>query len=429
MKNNHKATSYFSSVFGIGVMRRLTMTFFVAIVCHANLLFACGAEIELQTVQAKGFGSGRQEAIQAALIEAVSKASGITLDVSTATSLATVERYNGKQSIFQSQEDYNSKIREITKGVVSSWAVINESNGTQYAVELSVTVARVIGAREHAARKTLAVMTFRVNQAGNIASNRVPVSTLSQGYRESLISYLTSSRKFSLVDETFKHETDAMAANRAENNDAIQNVLDKANQMGADYLAMGIGESFNIENEILTVGSTTAIIRKCQGLVRLRVIHISSRQTVLAADFRLDTLSGVNLDGSHPEAAVFDTLGKVMSYRILDTIYPIRISSVTEQLEVVLDRGGESIKTGDQFGVYSLGNKLTDDVTGESLGYEETLVSAIEITRVLPKVSYAKVLNAKSTIEPEYICRRLESQPTKQNKADKMASPVDDLFK
>lgn len=391
------------------------------------------AEIELKTVRAKGEGNNRAESIQFALIEAVSKTTGITLDAAITAKLVSIERSNGKSSSYQSQDAYKSEINKLTKGVVSSWEVIKEEQKNNlYFVELSVTVANTKFNDAHAARKSIAVLPFRVIQSGAVFDRMIPNNVLSKAYQESLITYLTSSRKFAVIDETFKDEIDTVLESTVKNEDVLRGLLRKANQLGVEYLAVGIGENFIIKDESVIIVDSSATFKKCEGLVRLRVLEVESRQTVLAADFRLERLPQQDLTGQNPENGILDTLGKQMSARILDTIYPIRVADINDENEVILDRGGETMAVGDIYGVYKLGDRLIDSSTGESLGFQETFAGTIELIRVLQKVSYAKIVDVKTSIKANHVCRRLVAETNGKiikKRSERNSSPVDELFK
>jgi hypothetical protein len=58
----------------------------------------------------------------------------------------------------------------------------------------------------------------------------------------------------------------------------------------------------------------------------------------------------------------------------------------------VINQGGDSVKVGQRFAAFVLGVEQFDPYTKESLGRREKEAAQIEISRVLPKMSYAKVI-------------------------------------
>jgi len=290
-------------------------------------------------------------------------------------------------------------------------------------------VLKVKKSADQTNRKTMAVLKFHVRNDGHVEEAVVPVAAISSGLRESLLTYLTSSRKFAIVDETFTKEVDALNAQNEISNDALQNAIAKADQLGADYMAVGICDGMEIRKQSLKIGGNSANFRKADGLLRLRIIKISTRQTVLASDFPLNTLNKVDLLGAHPEFSLYDSAGKAMAERILETIYPIKISGTTESGEVILDRGGETLKAGELYDIYRPGEQMRDSSTGDSLGYTETLIGSVQITRVLPKVSYARIMKQTVEIQTDFICRKSANETTTSQPAKTLKkSAVEDAF-
>ena len=113
----------------------------------------------------------------------------------------------------------------------------------------------------------------------------------------------------------------------------------------------------------------------------------------------------------------------------MDTIYPIKVSSINENGEIIIDRGGEGIKAGNVFGVFKVGKELRDESTGEKLGVEETKIAEIEITRVEAKVSYANLIGKPMEVPTGSICRRLSEKRNSSPKGKASKNPADDLFK
>lgn len=74
---------------------------------------------------------------------------------------------------------------------------------------------------------------------------------------------------------------------------------------------------------------------------------------------------------------------------------------------LVLNSGGNTVKQGQYFDVFNLGEKFIDPVTKESLGHDEIKVATIEVTKVLPKFAYAKVVKGNiAEIENHSIARK-----------------------
>ena len=112
--------------------------------------------------------------------------------------------------------------------------------------------------------------------------------------------------------------------------------------------------------------------------------------------------------------------------QIVDQLYPIRIASISEDGQVIINQGGSRIAAGQLLDIVSQGKELFDADTKESLGKTETLVATIRIDRVMPRISYAKVINGDlSKLSEGLICRprKAEAAPPQGRKSEIEKSP------
>jgi len=96
---------------------------------------------------------------------------------------------------------------------------------------------------------------------------------------------------------------------------------------------------------------------------------------------------------------------------IIDTIYPIKILSITGA-QVTLNRGKGANEVGETLKVFRPGELLVDPDTKETLGYSETAVARIKVTAVRPKVAIAQVMETEQGQEVKRldIARREKKQ-------------------
>ena len=406
------------------------VVFFVSAVLRWSNLHAATALVE--TVTSKGEGKDRSSAIQEALVEAVSKVSGSTFDAASASQIVALEiSATGRKNSFESAESYKSEVKKRSKGLIDQWEIVkDEVVAGRHKVELTVTVVKLVGAGVHETRKTISILPIRVLGEPNFFGQAVPAAGLGKSLRESLVSLLTSSRKFAVIDETFTDDVLAAASKAEVTETAVQAALRQANKLGAEFLVTGMAEGVRVYDESVTVGNTTAQIRRAAGVIRVRVILVSSGQTVLAVESEIEKIPDISFFGTQVDQSLTSASARFFSGRILDTIYPIRVTAVSESGEIIIDRGGESLLVGNRFSLFKSGKALEDSATGEKLGREETKVGEIEIVRVLPKVSYCKLISAPIDIEAGAICRLIESKSKRAGAETKPpANAVDDLFK
>ena len=115
---------------------------------------------------------------------------------------------------------------------------------------------------------------------------------------------------------------------------------------------------------------------------------------------------------------LYRAAGQRMMLRALEAIYPVKILEIADH-KVVLNRGEGAIGTNDEFEIFALGKAYTDPDTGEFLGQGESRVARIQITRITPKFSEAKIIEGadKLTGDPNaYLCRETSTSIDQKTK-------------
>jgi hypothetical protein len=79
---------------------------------------------------------------------------------------------------------------------------------------------------------------------------------------------------------------------------------------------------------------------------------------------------------------------------------------VVGENEIALNRGGESVKPGLRLEVFATGKKIIDPSTNEILGESERRIGLVEVTRVTPKMAFAKAVEKSEQFVEGYICRK-----------------------
>ena len=94
--------------------------------------------------------------------------------------------------------------------------------------------------------------------------------------------------------------------------------------------------------------------------------------------------------GGETLTRITDRLAADIMNRVVDVIYPAKVVAKLGS-QVTINRGdGTGISVGQTWGVYALGEAITDPDTGEILGQNEAEVGLIKIVRLTPKLSYAE---------------------------------------
>lgn len=106
----------------------------------------------------------------------------------------------------------------------------------------------------------------------------------------------------------------------------------------------------------------------------------------------------VNSNTGMPSSIYFSKMAKRIAAQLVNQfvaqVYPMKIVKRMRTNEVVLNRGKDGgIKIGDKLNVYFAGEALIDPDTGESLGSSEEFIGRVKVTRILPKLTYAKIVS------------------------------------
>ena len=370
------------------------MKIFFILILSSIFLFGASKTIYLEV---DGFGNSRDEAIRDALIEAIKQTKGVSIDSKKLFSKKLEQRSsslngNSTQKIKIAKVN-NNKVREMTKGLINSYRVLNidKINANEYRAKLSVKLLKYISVGlSNKNRRKIAIIPFY--------GDRKISSELSQA----LTTDITQSRKFAVLDRTYtqkiQNELDLINSSKT----PLSQKIKLGQKLGADYLLVGTIQNaktskVTTHNQLLGVNSTKY---KLTFVVDYRIIVVGTSQVKFADTATINTTnSSINFQ------KVIKQISQKIATKLLDAIYPIKVIEITQNGRVILNQGGTLLEKNSIYDVFKLGKKLIDPYTKESLGYEEIKIATIKITKVNPKNSYGKILKGKF-IPKGCICRK-----------------------
>jgi hypothetical protein len=106
----------------------------------------------------------------------------------------------------------------------------------------------------------------------------------------------------------------------------------------------------------------------------------------------------VNNDTGAPSSVYFSKMAKAVAAKLADQfvaqVYPMKVIKRTKTNQLIINRGKDGgLKVGDQLNVYFAGEELIDPDTGNSLGSDEEFIGTVKVSRILPKITYAKIVS------------------------------------
>lgn len=335
-----------------------------AIVFALLWLMTCVAfaqQVMIVSVTANGYGRTEAQALSDAVINGVAQVNGETVAASMrVTTTSTASTSGGESGSRTIEED----IQRRTRGVVKSWkpVSVNATGAGDFNATAQVSVA-VLKRSEQLKRMKLAVVPSR---RGDPA--------LSATLAEEVVSNLTASRKFAIMDR--------------KNNDAIASQLNRIRTGGGAIedqvrLTGEVAPDFLVVVTLDPVGRNSA---KPSVVGSLDVIDYSSRQVKFSEKKSFPFKVGDESSNRRRIAL----LGKGLSRAVIQTVYPPIVVGMDDGF-ITIGQGAAFFNKGDLLVVKRMGKAIRDPHTGEFLSNEQTEVGKAEITYVDERISRAKV--------------------------------------
>ena len=370
-----------------------------------------GAKLDFVTVETKGVSDdSAQEAINAAITEAIGQVNGKSVAAKNAIDKKTVSISDGTQKSRRSATEMQRAYSEATNGVVDSYQVLSETRNErgQFVVIVRAKIAK-LKLSASASRLKIAVIPFTGIDGAEV---------FSRNFSNSLGEKLVGSRRFTVIDRQ------NMADIVSERDITTSNPLTPASELarigstlGADYILVGQVEDVDSQVREVYFSSINRTFKVPEGKASIsyKIIDVATSQikfsdnAILGFDqSSFEKLMSVGMK-ANPEIAMAEIASAVIGNKILDSIYPIIVVGVSRGV-VTLNQGGDLVEQGAIYGVYERGAKIYDPYTKESLGRSETKVGEVKVERVTAKMSSASLLKGDPKIFVDlkigkYVCR------------------------
>lgn len=370
------------------------------------------------------FGVSKKEAVANALIEAIQQVKGVKISGAEAIHSFVMEEDLTKKGVNEfTSSMQNSQAQDVLKqfqGVISSYEVINISEGLngrgwEATVKVFVPVYKTPGISPHSRRK-LAVIPFRTTKASyDFRGSQLASSEISRQFTQKLVTEITQTRKFTVLDreymEEFLQEKNLVLSANAPTSEQMK----IGEVLGVDYLVIGTVTDASLQRSAYKIPQLEETGYKDQAtfIADYRIVVMATRQIKwsdsIALTLRTKELKKLvpNRNPQLIQQAVLNRAAEMIAQKAMENIFPIRVAQLQGNGQLILNQGGTTVDPGDLMDVYSPGKKVKDQYTGESLGAAESWVATLEIVRVIPKMSYAKIVNgAAGSVLEGYICRR-----------------------
>ena len=365
------------------------------------------------TLSVSASGQTEEMAINNALLESLSQINGTVINGSLSVQeFEKISASNDSEDYFYS-ENYSKDINKYTEGIIENYSLVNSSplSSGGWEVEVSVTIAKY-ALSPQTNRKRIAVMPFRITDTRELTvkNKKVDKRRILGLLNQSLVTYLTQSRKFFVADRDFVEELHS-ERNFIQYGDVPLSELSKlGNDLGVDLILVGVIEDFNTKSTKKTFESMNKTFVSTKGIVEIsyRVIDVATRQVKFADLYLSD--SGTTSTNADTQM-IIDAVNQI-GETILFAIYPLRVEKI-DGLTLYIGQGGNQLNVGDEYDLFKLGEYVKDSYTGESLGQVEELVGIAKINNVTSKMSSAKLhLNENILFDEnaEYVLRNKKTE-------------------
>jgi curli biogenesis system outer membrane secretion channel CsgG len=375
------------------------------------------AGTEAVQCQVKGQGPSREIAIQNALCQAVGRVHGVAVY----TGLATVGLETGSLDVVR---DPTTGSRNITvdavaargvgtitlteaQGMVKTFEVVSEREVSPkvYEVTLDVWVWDYHGP-EDTTKLRLAVMPVEVTAAVcRFGDTTVSAARVGEQFTQSLVGALAQNEKFTVLDR----DSDAAIAHDRRtltgNNSTPEERARQRDTLGADYLLT----STVPQAELFVKTRTNPIIGRptrefdARVHVEFRVLVGPTRQVKMADELRIRLedaqvqalaakWESEEIDYAELQQSLIRLAAARVATAVADCLNPVKVAAIDDDGQVILSQGGNRFLAGDLYEVYKPGKPILDPDTNAVLATQEKLSGRIQIAKVLPRISYAKIV-------------------------------------
>ena len=374
--------------------------------------FLVSADVQTPAVRAVGMAKSYRAAVNEALVSALEQHGGFTMSATERQTMshadsATSVRENGMlddRAKLEINDSINKEMQKWAKGRISGYTVLSDTfdpSTRKYRVEAEVRFPpKYVGpGRPESNLRRMAVTTFNV-RGKSFGWYGQPVETVEwvAALSDHLNTRLTQTRKFTMLDRAFDREVNAELARLGESNAAPEDAARLNRKLGTDYLVVGM-VSFN---DVQAPGKnplTGQPLPRASALfaeINYRVLIAPTGQLKWTDTIRLDAAAFAAGDARSFVSMSADAAAEAICDDMMANILPFEVAKVIGN-QVVIGEGGKQIAVGERFTVCALGDPVKDTRTGETIDEVEIPVATVEVTAVMPKLSYAKIVEGDAS--------------------------------
>ncbi|HPQ25640.1 MAG TPA: hypothetical protein PLY75_11950 [Gammaproteobacteria bacterium] len=171
----------------------------------------------------------------------------------------------------------------------------------------------------------------------------------------------------------------------------------------ANYLILPKVQDFKFYRSVKPLPNfDSKYTRQDSGLLQLTAQMVNTTTGQVETNFDLSAKFAtssqiVNTKAGAPDSTHFTAMAKDVAAQLADqfvaAVFPMKVVQRTRANQIIINRGADGgIAMGEVLEVFFAGEELIDPDTGKSLGSSEEYVGKVEVVRINPKVTYAKIV-------------------------------------
>lgn len=361
---------------------------------------AAQAQVTEATMTATGNGLSQDEAVQSALVSAAGQAFGIKLDAqSSSASLAAEATTNqGSENAYLSvlNKEVTQRVNSPNNSPILGYTIDSVSqNGPSWEATVTLRYAKFEQIGGNSDRRSMIVVT-QEKRFRDLLINNIEQA-------------LVASRRFDVLNRDNQALFDQEKAFVTGSDAATAEVARLGQASGADYLVVASFPSMGISNnqrETIRLTGEVLVQSSVSGSVSIEVIEFSSRKLKWSGTEKFSaTYKGATAVGTQALSKLVSDASVKLVDQLVQAIYPIRVAKVMGKNMAVINRGSSSVKKGQSFVVFLMGEEIKDPQSGESLGALEIEIGTAKVINTNPKYSVVKLDDGEFDAESDYLVR------------------------
>lgn len=266
---------------------------------------------------------------------------------------------------------------------------ISKSKAVSASTIGKVAPALVKGSAASIQRPRLAVGLIK---ASSTATTGVDVNKHIPAFTDTLISRLTQTKRFQLIDrqETDQLLDEQLAQAMAENRD-MPSAMGQLE--GADYIVIGSVANFILEERNVRLPGSSKVFISNAGHVEgnMRIVNARTGDIMESRKISISQTVKKTATESHIVTKLADAFAEEITINLMNALYPIKVAAVVADV-VYINRGKDGgLSVGDMLQAIRTGQAIIDPDTGVQLGKAETELGMLELIEVEDARSKAQV--------------------------------------